>query len=163
MVWATPGMASDPPRPGALITVILPLSLNIWGPSHCIGYGESFSPNYFWATSTDGLNCCNFGTMIMFKIREELLFCVQEGRLAYPCIRAKFFNRLCEKYGFLPLKGKRRSVLGNSSQKVCWGRRKDIQNQGGWDSMGTLSEAEKVANHRRTVGPDEVISVLTVA
>ena len=65
-----------------------------------------------------------------------MLFCVQEGRLAHPCIRAKFFNRVCEKYGFLPLKGKRRSVLGNSSQKVCWGRKKDIQNRGDWDSTG---------------------------
>lgn len=120
MVWATLRMTTVTPRLGTLITVILPLSLDIWGPHRALG-GESFSPNYFWATFTDG-------TMIMFKIWVDMLFCVQDGRLTYPCIRTKFFNRVCEEYVFPPLKGKKRDLPQATTYKeVCWWR-KDTQN-----------------------------------
>lgn len=61
---------------------------------------ESFSSNFFFffflVTLTNGFNCGNLGTMIMFRVWEEMLCYVQDGKLALSRIKANFFNRVSE-------------------------------------------------------------------
>ena len=123
-----------PPRLGALITVILPLSLNIWGPPHCIGYGESFSPNYFWDTSTDGLNCGNRDNDNVQDQRKLPVLCTRR-EISLSLYKGKIFQQSMWEVWFSFIKRKKicpRQQLTKSLLRY----EKDIQNQGGWDSTG---------------------------
>ena len=80
-----------------------------------------------------------------------MLFCVQDGRLTYPCIRAKFFNRVCEEYVFPPLKGKKRDLPQATTYRKSADEGRMHKTRVDETLLATLSEADKVANYRRRV------------